>query len=208
MTDKFFFPLSLVILVGMVWVATLRSETACPVGSVSAANTDYKTITVTGHQLNRFIVGDYATKNDCRTDQPYILAIAASTESFPPSPDVGPHFRLAPDIETAAADRNLRLVISARAAPQNGAKSFEISYFAGSAGRSDWQAFELSDTFENYTFLYRTPPLGANQGVDFVGIRPVIANGASGLEIDSFTLLNLSLMDAKERLEANAPFVD
>lgn len=191
MPDKIFFPLILLGALGMIWVATLRAVDSCPSGSVSAANTNYITITIAGTQLNRFIPGQTLDMTSCKADDNYILGLRARTREFPASPDIGPHFRLAPDIEFAFSDRNIKVTVRARATAQEGANAFEANYFTGPEGTSGWHQFVLTDTFTDYTFDYGVPTASRDQGVDFLGIRPIFAEGASGFEIESVTFEKL-----------------
>lgn len=193
MPDKIFFPLMLAVMAGMVWIASWRPADACPTGSVSAANTDYVTVRISGTQLNRFVPKDGLEISPCKADMNYILGLRATKSVFPPSPDAGPHFRLAPDIEVAFAGHIVRITVRARAAPENGATGFEVNYFTGPEGASGWRSFPLSATFEDHTLEYSVPPASQAQGVDFLGIRPLVTDGADGLEIESVTFVNTPL---------------
>ena len=175
----------LLLIVGMVWVATWRDTDACPTGSVSAANTDYRTIKVSDIQLNRFISGDKVEQTPCNANEPYLLGLRALTPDLPVNVDVGPHFRIAPDIEVAFSGRSIRILVRARAGQINGAAGFEVNYLTGPEGESGWRQFDLTDTFQDYEFQYVVPEAGQEQGVDFLGIRPITAQQTSSMEIES-----------------------
>lgn len=197
MPDKIFFPFMAAIIIGMVWLASQRSPDACPTGSVSAANTDYVTIKISGPQLNRFLSGQTLSKAQCRADSDYLLTLTALALDFPSSPDAGPHFRLAPDIEVAFSNRKVRISMRARATAQNGASGFQANYHTGPEGASGWVSFPLTKVFEDYTFDYQVPPADQDQGVDFLGIRPISVTVGDAFEIESLTFLNLSLQSAQ-----------
>jgi len=171
----------------MIWLATLRQAGACPTGSVGAAHTDYITIKIAGPQLNRFISGQGLEMSACQADTDYVLGLRATRSDFPPTPETGPHFRLAPDIELAVSNRNIKVIIRARASGQAGAKAFEANYFTGPEGASGWQKFALTETFEDHVFDYAVPAANEVQGVDFLGIHPIVEEGANGFEIESVT---------------------
>ena len=161
---------------------------------VSGANTDYATITVAGTQLNRFIPKQSLTMAACNADETYVLALRAIDDSFPPSPDIGPHFRIAPDIEVAFSNNKIRVIVRARSSPVDGAAAFEANYFTGLEGGSGWQSFTLSDTYQDHAFDYTVPQAGEAQGVDFLGIRPIVDTAQTGIEIESVTFLNLAFL--------------
>ena len=186
--DKIFFPLILLSILGMIWLATLRQAEICPTGSVSAAHTDYVTIKISGSQLNRFMPGQGLEMAPCQANTDYVLNLRAKTADFPATPDTGPHFRLAPDIEVALSNQNIKVIIRARASTQTGAKAFEANYFTGPEGASGWQKFALTETYQDHVFDYAVPAANKDRGVDFLGIRPMVEAGANGFEIESVTL--------------------
>jgi len=179
-----------VLLVGL---ALRRPANDLPTGSVSGADTDYRIIRVDGEDLNRFDAGEDAVRILGQSDARTTLLVRATGEDFPGSPDAGPHFRLASDLETAFSGRQVRVNVRARMAEQDGSEALEISYMAGPEGRTRWQRFDLTDRFSNYAFNFDVPEAEFDQGFDFVGIRPVISPGGTSIEIESLTLVNLSL---------------
>lgn len=189
MPDRIFFPLMLMIVIGMVWAATWRDETACPTGSVSAANTDYYTIEVSGPQLNRFISGETVEQTPCNAHEPYVLGLRTLTSELPDAADKGPHFRIAPDIEVTFSGRRIRVVVRARSGTNTGAAGFEMNYLTGPEGESGWQRYDLTSTFQDYSFRYDVPKAGQDLGVDFLGIRPIITKQGDTIEIESVTFL-------------------
>lgn len=202
LTDKYFFPLALALIVGVVWLAVQRSDTACPTGSVGGADTNYTVINVRGAQLNRFIPTDDLTKNNCSADAPYILNLTATASSFPAAPDAGPHFRLGPDIQVQSSARKLRLIVRARAAPSQGAAGFEVNYHTGPTGASGWRYFPLNTSFTDHVLEYQLPKANEGPGVDYLAIRPVVAEEAKTLQIESVTIMNLDLIKAAEHAQS------
>lgn len=164
-----------------------------PTGSVSGADTDYRIIRVDGDDLYRFDAGEDAVRYLSGSETRTTLLIRATGEEFPGSPDAGPHFRLAPDLETAFSGRQVRVNVRARSPGVDGADALEVAYMAGPEGRTRWQRFELTEQFSNFAFNFNVPVAEFNQGFDFIGIRPVIGSGGASIEIESLTLVNLSL---------------
>lgn len=192
----------LLIIIGMVWAAAWRDEDACPTGSISGANTDYRTIKVNGSQLNRLIPGDTIEVGPCQANVPYILSLKALTDQFPSSPQAGPHFRIAPDLDITFAKKRIQVIVRARASANEGAKAFEVNYATGPEGESGWKTFTLSDQFSDYTLDYNVPASRQAQGVDFLGLRPVIEAGQTSFEVESLTLLNLGWANPADAPEA------
>lgn len=193
MKDYIFFPMILCLAVLLVGLALRTSGDDLPTGSVSGANTNYRVIRVDGEDLNRFDAGEEAVRFLRRSESDPVLVVRATADEFPGSPDAGPHFRLAADLQTAFSGRQVRVNIRARSAEVDGAKALEIAYMAGPEGRTRWQRFNLNDKFSNYAFNFNVPVAQFEQGFDFVGIRPVINPGETSIEIESLTLVNLSL---------------
>lgn len=193
MTDTVFFPVAAFIAITMVALAMRQPSGALPTGSVSGADTNYRIIRVNGVELNRFISGEYADYAIVPTDSGPALRVAATRDFFPANADSGPHFRLAPDLETVFSGQELRISVRARSTSKDGATAFELNYFAGPEGQSGWKRFTLQPGFNNYSFEFTVPLANQDQGVDFLGIRPVIGAKGSGIEIESLTFVNLQL---------------
>lgn len=177
----------------MVSLAMRQPSGALPTGSISGGNTTYRIIRVTGVDLNRFIPSEYADYAIVPTEAGPALRIVATDQFFPANADSGPHFRLAPDLETIFSGRELRISVRARSTATGGASSFEVNYFSGPEGQSGWQRFALQPEFTNYSFTFNVPVANQDQGVDFFGIRPVIDANGSSIEIESLTFVNLHL---------------
>ena len=193
LTDTVFFPLAGLLAIVMVSLAMRQPSNPLPTGSISGADTDYRIVRVSGLDLNRFVAGEYSDYAIVPTDSGPALRISPATDFFPDNPDKGPHFRLAPDLETVFSGRDLRINVRARATETNGAAHFEVNYFAGPEGQSGWQKFALQPDFKNYSFEFTAPLANQDLGVDFLGIRPVIDSEGAGLEVESLTFINLHL---------------
>lgn len=193
MTDTVFFPLAGLIAIVMVSLAFRQSGSALPTGSISGADTDYRIIRVSGIDLNRFKPSEYAEYAIVPTDTGPVLRVSATQDFFPGNPDSGPHFRLAPDLETVFSGKELRISVRARSTIEAGAAQFEVNYSTGPEGQSGWKRFQLQRNFQNFSFEFTVPPANQDQGVDFLGIRPVINGNKSSIEIESLTFVNLHL---------------
>jgi len=191
--DIIFFPAIALILVGMVLFASQRDKTACPVGTVGGADTDYSRIIISGVQLNRFITNGQLDTPPCQAGQAYMLSLTPTQTPIAPDANTGPHFRLGTDIERTAANRTLRIIVRARALEPNATSAMEVMYDTGLKGDSGWQTFILTRAFKDYAFEYTLPESGADPGVDYLGIRPELAGAQNGFEIERVELVNLAL---------------
>jgi len=187
--DKIFFPLMLIIIASMVWLATHRSGQACPTGSVSGGGTDYNRVEISGTQLNRFIPKQGLKASDCTANSDYVLELRATDASFPAAPDAGPHFRLATDLQAQFSNQKIAITVRARTSPDAGAKTFQVNYSTGPEGASGWQTFALTAAYADYAFEYAVPETQQGQGVDFLGLRPIVEGEATGIEIESVTFV-------------------
>lgn len=193
LTDTLFFPLAALLAITMVSLSLRQPSGALPTGSISGADTNYRIIRVSGVNLNRFIASEHADYAIVPTDSGPALRVTSTGDYFPTNPDSGPHFRLAPDLETVFSGKELRISVRARSTAQNGASGFEVNYFSGPEGQSGWQRFTLQPVFKNYSFNFIVPLANQDQGVDFFGVRPVIDAIGAGIEIESITFVNLQL---------------
>lgn len=193
MKDIIFFPAIALVLVGMVLLASHRNSSACPVGTVGGADTDYKHITISGAQLNRFITNGQLDTPPCMADEAYALTLTPTQTPIAPDADTGPHFRLGTDIERTASNRKLAIIVRARALAPDASGAMQVIYYTGPKGDSGWQTFPLTETFEDYAFEYTPPESGADPGVDYLGIRPDLSGARFGFEIESVKLVNLTL---------------
>ena len=193
----------------MVIIAARPPPEACPVGSVSVSSTYYKIIPLKGAQLNRFITNDFVEKRTCDVNTDYVLSLTAPANTiYPASPDIGPHFRLAPDIESVFSGNQIKILIEARSTGSSDERAFELNYFSGPKGASGWQRYELLPTYSQFVFDYTVPKASQEQGVDYLAIRPVAGASAEQVEIRDITFLTLSLMNGTERRKALADHVD
>jgi hypothetical protein len=79
----------------------------------------------------------------------------------------------------------VRCTIRARPADTRGALQMEANYSAGRVGDSGWQVFDLQREFQDYSFEYDVPVIEGEQGVDYLGIRPVVPDKSRALIVES-----------------------
>ena len=188
MKDILFFPLILLAGAGLVVLALLPAGSLQPSSAISCGGTACNLITVQGEDLQRIVAGGRADISvEDRGDDDWVLTLTADAGMLPGDPARGPHFRLAPDVETAFAGHTIQVTIAARHPSDKAAPALEVNYSAGLQGESGWQAFPLTSQFKNYQFSWDVPVRSGDQAVDYLGLRPVVPEKTRAVEIRSIS---------------------
>ena len=193
MKDRIFFPLALLLAIGMVGIALSPGIGRLPTGAVTGDGQNYKQITVSGKYLNKVIAGgDAVTRLTDGPDGRKQLLIEADAGVLSDAPELGPHFRLAADMEVQFSGFTVRCTVRARPADDHGALQIQANYSAGRVGESGWQVFDLQPGFSDYSFEYDVPVSEGEQGVDYFGIRPVVPSKTRGVIVEQITFERLA----------------
>ncbi len=175
MRDHLFFPVSAILAAAFVFVGLDPYAERLPSGPVSGGGRDAQDVTVSGDELNRFIVGETggATLDLMRpTSGESFLRIDRQASDYS-DPRLGPHLMLAEDLEYALESRPIEVVIEARSVGDFAASQFEANYFAKVDGETGWRTFDLTREFQPFVLTFHTPRRGREVGYDYLGIRPV-----------------------------------
>lgn len=193
MKDRIFFPLALVLAVGMVALAILPGVGRLPTGPVAGDGQHYAKVTISGKYLNKVIAGgDATTRLEDGPDGRKQLYIEAQAGVLNDAPELGPHFRLAADLELQFSGFRIRCTVRARPADDHGAMQMQTNYSAGRVGESGWQVFDLRPGFQDYSFEYDVPLIEGDQGVDYFAIRPVVPEKSRALIVEQVTFERLN----------------
>jgi hypothetical protein len=191
MRDHFFFPLAALLAGMFVFLAILPGFGRLPDGPMAGDGVNYDRIVIEGPNLNRIIAGGHAVTRLLREDEKYLLYIEEAEDALSEIPELGPHFRLAADIELQFSGRLVRVTIRARPADIRGAEEIMVNYAAGRTGESGWQVLGLQPDFSDVGFEYRVPPVRGEQGLDYLGIRPVVPDKSRAVIIERVILERL-----------------
>ena len=192
MKDRIFFPLAFLLAAAMVALAVAPGIGRLPSGPLTGDGQHYDKITVTGKYLNKIIAGgDAITRLDSGADGRRHLYIEANAGALNDAPELGPHFRLAADLELQFSGFAIRCTVRARPADDHGAMQMQANYSAGRAGESGWQVFDLRPGFQDYSFEYDVPLIEGDQGVDYFAIRPVVPDKSRALIVEEVTFERL-----------------
>ncbi len=185
MKDRIFFPLALLVAVGLVGIAILPGIGRLPSGTVTGDGENYNEITVSGIYLNKIMAGgDAETRLINGPNGRKLLYIEVQSGMLDEAPELGPHFRLAADMEIQFAGYTVRSTVRARPADTRGALQMEANYSAGRAGNSGWHVFDLQPGFEDFSFEYDVPLIEGDQGIDYFGIRPVVPDKTRAMIVE------------------------
>lgn len=192
MRDRLFFPLAALLVLLMLGLAIQPGIGQLPTGSVAGDGQNYDRIVIEGPYLNKVIAGgDARTRMVRGPGGAYALEITADADALLDAPELGPHFRLAPDIELQLSGRKIRVTVRARPAETQGAMQMRVNYSAGRVGESGWRAFDLQPDYSEFSFEFDVPIAEGEQGVDYLGIRPVVPEKRRILLIDRVVLERL-----------------
>jgi hypothetical protein len=192
MRDRIFFPLAGLLVILMVFLALQPGIGQLPTGAVAGDGVSYDRIVIEGAYLNKVIAGGEArTRLQRLPDKRYVLQIDADVDALADAPELGPHFRLAPDIEQQFSTKKIRVTVRARPAENQGAMEMKVNYSTGRAGESGWHEFALQPDFADFSFEYDVPAAVGDQGVDYIAVRPVVPSKRRGILVERITLERL-----------------
>ena len=194
MRDRLFFPLAFILASSFILMALNPFSERVPSGPVSAGAGNAEDVTVKDRELYRFQPGNYESIKfiPASGDMPAAVQITRRATDDYLDPRSGPHLILAEDIEFAMDHREIQIDIDARAAGDFGASQFEANYFAKAEGESGWQRFDLTPTFQTFSFTFEVPARGETQGYDYIGIRPVAPDKYRTMEVRSVRVHTLT----------------
>lgn len=192
MKDRIFFPLALLLAIGMVLSAVWPGVGRLPDGPVTGDGSNYDQIIIKGAFLNKVLAGGDAVTELVRTkDGKYLLYIEAAAGALGQDPEAGPHFRLASDMETQFSGTRVRCTVRMRPADNRGAMQARLNYSTGRSGQSGWKTFDLSLEFDDFSFVYDVPVRNGEAGFDYFAIRPVVPVKSRALLVESITFERL-----------------
>lgn len=192
MRDYFFFPFAILLLAALVAMALLPGAGALPTGSVTGDGKDYSVITIEGRYLNKvYAGGDAITRLEKDDSGKRILYIEAEAGRLSDNPELGPHFKLAGDVETQFSGMTIRITVTVRPVSDGGAEKIALNYSAGQAGGSGWKIFDLGSGETDISFDYKVPLVVGDQGNDFLAIRPVVPLKSRALIVEKIMMERL-----------------
>ena len=194
MSDRLFFPTTLLVGLLLVAVALLPALNRKPTGSVSftaeeAAN-GYSRLVIDGEELYKIIAaGEARISFFPGPDGQTQLALSADKDMLGDDPLKVPHFRLAGDVERVLSGKRIRISIDARPGGERGAEAIRVNYSAGREGGSGWAVLPLQRGFSDVAFGWNVPGRrNTDLSVDYLAIAPVVPDKAREVIIRRITI--------------------
>lgn len=203
MRDTFFFGSAAILSAVIISAALASDPRSTPTAPMSIGAGPRDRVKVDGQNLNRF----RQTRRDTVTlirgeNQPYYLRVTSRRNSdLPTSAKDVTYLPLSTDLQEAFAQKNLKIVVTARSASGNGSPAMRTQYSAGSEGNSDWKSFLLTPEWENYVFYYKPPASSGDLGLDFLAIWADPDGLGRGVEVQSVDF------DTREAPNTDAPLL-
>jgi len=112
------------------------------------------------------------------------IEIGVDADSLSDDPVLGPHFPLAADLEVQFSGFEIEVTVRAKPGETRGATQMQVNYSTGRNGESGWQVFDLKPDYDSYRFTYEVPLHSGEQGLDYLGIRPVVPDKSRTLLVE------------------------
>ena len=168
--DRFFYPLALALIAGMIWYALSLSS----VTKLSDACIWQNGFSVQGDDLITLTASPgttYEYRGATPTDSAHVVAMTQIPRRDAPA-SAGVFASLGPDYERALAGQNIRITIRARAGRKNPLDQFDMGYFTAGAGDSGWRRRTLTDDWQDYVLDFAPKPPNGDPDLDYLGVWP------------------------------------
>ena len=183
MKDAIFYPVAILLAIGMVMISLAKGWTEPRCGPFGGANgpADYSLIILSGRDLCRM----EATFGYELGLEDEVLTIKADVDAPQSDAQNNAHFRLGPDLEAAYAGHKIRSSFTVRPSGGFGAEAFEFNYSSGKPGNTGWQRIDLKPEWDTYTAEIEVPRKIIENEIafDYLAIRPVVPEKTRSIEL-------------------------
>lgn len=125
---------------------------------------------------------------DLETGEPDYAVLSAQITKDKAQASIGIFATLGPQYEKVFAERDIEITVRARRGRSNPSESFQVGYYTLDAGASEWQIFEPTESFEDYTFRFK-PGLPQDEAeIDYLGIWPTAEGANKSIEVERITV--------------------
>ena len=168
--DRFFYPLALALIAGMIWFALSRATVtkltdACIwQNGFIAQGEDLVTLTASPGTVYDYI-------GATPTDPAHVVASTQIPRRNAPA-SAGIFAALGEDYERAFAGQKIRLTVRARQGRKNPLIEFDMGYFTAGAGDSGWRRRTLTPDWKDYVLDFSPKPPNGDPDLDYFGIWP------------------------------------
>lgn len=192
MKDIFFYPLSVLVFVGLIAYALSFSKEAAPINVEQGFE-------LSGEQLAFLSVPDrlsFAIETDDVT-QTKIAVLTSNVSKKTAPPSAGINIRLGTEFEKAFEGHTIDMIVRARMGDNNPAPAFQIGYFSIGANSSGWKNFKPTKTYQDYKIRFKKGIPAGEAGGDYAGIWPDLDGQGRTLNIESITVKPVRTVDVE-----------
>ena len=168
--DRFFYPIALAFIAGMIWYAlSLASDTspsdACiwQNGFITQGE-DLVTLTASPGTSYEYIGATPSTPA-------HIVAMTQIPRRDAPG-SAGIFAALSSDYERALAGQKIRITVRARQGRKSPLAQFDMGYFTAGAGDSGWRRRSLTGEWKDYVLDFSPKPPNGDPDLDYLGVWP------------------------------------
>ena len=189
--DRFFYPIALALIAGIIWIALSQAE----ISNIISADVCKSGYTVEGEDLMLLEAGpgtnyDYFGAQGENAAYVSLYSHIARDKADPPSAGVfAPIGYLYAQVFHG---KTIRMTIRAKAGRRNPLDSFDTGYFSLTAGATQWQKFDLTDSFQDFSFDFSPRKVEPTEDIDYFGIWPGVEGKQTVMDVEKFQVTVLS----------------
>jgi len=189
--DRFFYPLALALIAGMIWFALSRAQ----ISDIISADVCKSGYTVEGEDLALLVAGpgtnyDYFAAQ--RDNAAYVSLYSHIARDLADPPSAGVFAPIGYQYAQVFHGKTIRMTIRAKAGRRNPLKSFDAGYFSIAAGATKWQTFDLTNRFQDFSFDFSPRKAEITQDIDYFGIWPGVEGKQTTMDVEKFQVTILS----------------
>lgn len=185
MKDRYFYPLAILFVIGMIYGVLTFNNPAKPLSADDIRKQGY---TLSGANL-AFLTAASGTSFEMATSlegSQYVVMRAHKTpEETDPSPGV--FGTLIPAYDEAFSGREVKITVRARQGGEHPAQDVFIGYFSSNTV-TGWRRFALSSTYQDYSFNYVFPETLNKADYGYLGVWPDTEGKNRSVDVESFRI--------------------
>ena len=182
MSDRFFYPLAMLVIAAIVAFAVLPGLKQADENTEAILRDGY---VLEGADLGKLTIAptifvDYVTDIEGVVE----IARAYGNMSRDIAPvSVGVFGTLNAGYNRNFAGKTLEVSVRARRSPSSKIEQFDLGFFSSGNLSSGWNKFSLTDTFADYKFIYQAPSELSDHQVSYLGVWPGDKGNSEPLDI-------------------------
>lgn len=189
--DRFFYPIALALIAGIIWVALSRAETS----NVISADVCKLGYTIEGEDLILLESGPGTNYNYFGAqgeNAAYVSLYSHIARDKADPPSAGVFAPIGYQYAQVFHGKTIRMTIRAKAGRRRPLESFDTGYFSVAAGSTQWQTFNLTDNFQDFSFDFSPRKVEPTEDIDYFGIWPGVKGKQTIMDVEKFQVTVLS----------------